>query len=145
MYLLLLFRKTTRFSRNRRSPEGFVWMCLCPEGVCLEGSFVRGGYVRGVMSGSLHTYITKYRCVGLMTPYVSFGYKLPASESVTQRCDKTSAVSLYWPFRETERISLSEKPHDFPEIAPCFGSSRMSEHLERRHEHLDQNQTKSVT
>ena len=90
-------------------------MCLCPEGVCLKGSFVRGGYVRGVMSGSLHTYITKYRCIGLMTPYVSFDYKLPASESMTQRCDKTSAVSLYWPFRETVRANLSfRKDARFP-------------------------------
>ena len=55
------------------SGGGYVW-----RGFCLEGFFVRGGYVKGVMSGSLHTYRIKYRYIGLMTPYASFGYKLPA-------------------------------------------------------------------
>ena len=50
-------------------------------GFCLEGFCPEGFMSEGIMSGqlcSLHTYRTKYRCIGLMTPYASFGYKLPA-------------------------------------------------------------------
>ena len=49
--------------------RGLVWRGLCPEGVCLEGFCPVGFFLsEGVMS----------ICIGLMTPYASFTYKLPA-------------------------------------------------------------------